>query len=58
MKQSDADLENKVGIIRKDRTALQVGRVYSRGEISSLEEKFVPWLRRKRRWAEQRRHSS
>lgn len=55
---SDADREAEIGIVRKDRTAVQVGRVYSRGEIEALEEKLVPWLRRRRRWVEQRQRSS
>jgi hypothetical protein len=55
---SDADLENMIGLVRRDSTAARVGRRYSRQEIRELEDRFVPWLKAQRAWDARRARSS
>ncbi len=42
-------LEEEFDKQKNDKTAVQIGKTYTRLEIARLEERRVPWLRRRRR---------
>ena len=54
----DSELTDMIGVRTNDPTARRIGRVYTDETIARVEEKRVPWLRRRRpRWEGHQAHS-